>query len=196
MMTTTRFLLAAAALLAFVACRPPSAWDMPPIIGAARGGDTTRLEQLLAAGADPNVQAGVNHWTPLLHAIHKNQVGSVRVLLDHGARIDAPGGGGVTPLIMAAGYGYTPIVRMLLDAGADPRLSDHHGTDALSAAVAGVPDIDRFTVGHCQTETVRALLAADRSLRLRPDVLTRTAAQFAGCDAVLELLAARQSMER
>lgn len=185
---------ALAALLAF-SCAPPSAWNMPPIVEAARSGDTAQLEELLGEGADPNIHAGVNHWTPLLHAIHKNQEGSVRVLLAHGADVDLRGGGGVTPLIMASGYGYANIVRVLLDSGADAQLTANDGADALTAAMSGVPDIDRFTVGQCQTETVRTLLAADRSLRLTPDNWTRTSlaiTRLAGCRDLIGLLKQRQ----
>jgi ankyrin repeat protein len=72
-----------------VAC--PSARSCPPFVAAARTGNLTRIEQLAAAGADLNVHAGVNNWTPLMHAVHKNQPGSVRLLLDHGARVNEPG---------------------------------------------------------------------------------------------------------
>ena len=161
---------------------------MPPIIGAARDGNVALLEQLLASGADPNVRAGVNGWTPLMHAVHKNQPGSVRVLLAHGARPDERGGAGVTALIMAAGYGYADTVKLLLDAGASPYLKAENGTDALHAAIGGAADIDRFTVGHCQTEAVRALIAAAPDLKLKADSAASRVASFAGCTEVLKLV--------
>ncbi len=184
-MLTMRWLALAAIFLA--ACGIPGG-PMPPIIGAARDGNVALLEQLLASGADPNVRAGVNDWTPLMHAIHKNQLGSVRVLLAHGARPDERGGAGVTALIMAAGYGYTDSVNLLLDAGASPYLKAADGTDALHAAVGGAADIDRFTVGHCQTEAVRALIAAAPDLKLRVDSAAYRVARFVGCAEVLKLV--------
>jgi hypothetical protein len=180
-----RWLPVAAIFLA--ACRIPGG-PMPPIVGAARDGNVALLEQLLASGADPNVRAGVNDWTPLMHAIHKNQPGSVRVLLAHGARPDERGGAGVTALIMAAGYGQADSVRRLLDAGANPHLMAADGTGALDAAVGGVSDIDRFTVGHCQTETVRTLVAAAPDLRLKADSAAFRVAKFIGCTEVLKLV--------
>jgi len=176
-------------------CVTPSALQMPAVVGAARSGDTERLELLLLEGADANVRAGVNGWTPLLHAIHKDQEGSVRVLLARGASVNAPGNAGVTPLIMAAGYGHSGIVRLLIDAGADPRATARNGADALTAAVSGVPDIDRFTVGNCQTETVKALLAADPQRRLTSQFLSTASAKIArvaGCRDVVKLLEQRQ----
>ena len=61
---------------------------------------------------------------------------------------------------MAAGYGYADIVKVLLARGADPYLMDAHGNNALTHAVNGVGDIDRFTLGSCQPETVRVLAKA------------------------------------
>ena len=60
--------------------------------------------------------------------------------------------------MMAAGYGYSDITKMLLTHGADPALRDRHGETALDYAMAGVSDIDRFTFFSCQNDTV-ALLA-------------------------------------
>ena len=55
-----------------------------PLVGAARSGDTQAIAALLAGGADPNQRWGVNSWTPLMHAIHKDQKGSVEALLAGG----------------------------------------------------------------------------------------------------------------
>ncbi|MBK5292551.1 MAG: ankyrin repeat domain-containing protein [Acidobacteriia bacterium] len=56
---------------------------------AARTGDVQAIRTLLQAGADPEEASGMNHWTPLMHAIHKNQRGSVVSLLDGGAKVNA-----------------------------------------------------------------------------------------------------------
>src|SRR6266404_5846559 len=111
-----------------------------PIIGAAREGDVLAIADLVSKGADVNARGGVNGWTPLMHAIHKNQSGSVRALLDAGADLNATAGH-ETALTMAAAYGYADIVRLLLDRGAPAT------PEALSAAVVGANDIERFTVG-------------------------------------------------
>jgi Ankyrin repeats (3 copies) len=183
-----RFHPLALAVVALSACTIPLGGSFPPLIQAARDGDTAALERLLQSGAGPNLRAGVNGWTPLMHAVHKNQPESVKVLLAHGARPNEHGGAGETALIMAAGYGYSDIVRVLLKAGADPSLKAVNGTDALSAAVSGVPDIDRFTVGHCQTDTVRALLTAAPGLKFDMDSIARRIAKFGGCTEVLRLV--------
>ena len=81
-----------------------------------------------------------------------------------GANPNATDASGTTPLMMAAGYGYTDIVKILLSHGANPRLATNEGITALDLARSGVPDIDRFTVFNCQDDTVKALLAADPKL--------------------------------
>lgn len=158
---------------------------------AARAGHTDIMKILLAAGADPNLRSGGNNWTPLMHAIHKGQKEAVLTLLDAGADVDATTKRGRTALMMAAGYGYTEIVQVLLDHGADPYSEDTHGDNALTMAVGGVPDIDRFTVGHCQTPTVKALLAKAPDLKLKDNFFGRFArlsAKWGRCSEVLRLI--------
>ncbi|PYT15860.1 MAG: hypothetical protein DMG59_12255 [Acidobacteria bacterium] len=166
--------------LAMAGCIPMGP-PLSPLIGAAREGDTARMAELLASGADPNGRGGVNHWTPLMHAIHKNQAGSVRVLLDAGADLNARAGN-QTALVMAAGYGYADIVKLLLDRGATPT------AEALDAAVGGVPDIDRFTVGRCQAETVKALIEKTPSLRLNAGATALRLAKLGGCKDVVGMV--------
>jgi ankyrin repeat protein len=80
------------------------------------------IEQILAAGANPNVQIKIQPpyressdrgcdsmlntgTTPLLRAAKTFDAAAMRLLLAHGARHDLPNRDGVTPLMAAAGYG-------------------------------------------------------------------------------------------
>ena len=65
---------------------------LSPLIVAAREGDTARIAELVKAGANVNERGGVNDWTPLMHAVHKNQPEAVVALLAAGADIDATAG--------------------------------------------------------------------------------------------------------
>lgn len=146
----------------------PNAWDdagYTPLIAAARSGNVGVIRLLTSRGADPNLRdATLNSWPPLLHAIHKAQPGATAALLEAGANPNGTNPNGTTPLMMAAGYGYTDIVKILLAHGANPRMATKDGITALDLARSGVPDIDRFTVFDCQDDTVRTLLAADPTL--------------------------------
>jgi ankyrin repeat protein len=154
---------------------------LSPLIGAARSGDTGEIKQLAASGADLNAPGGVNNWTPLMHAIHKNRARAVEALLEAGADANVVSGR-TTALIMAAGYGQADIVQILLNHGAKP------SPDALSAAVGGSTDLDDYTVGKCQTDTVKVLLAKDATLALAGDSEAVATARRGGCTEVLALV--------
>ncbi len=151
------------------------------LVGAARAGDTAHIRAVAAAGG-LDAPSGGNGWTPLMHAIHKNQVGSVAALLDRGADPNVRGENGSTALMMAAGYGYTDIVAVLLRRGANPALKTTGGETALDWALSGANDIDRFTVLQCQDETVRALHAS--APHIRPTASARRIASLKRCPSL------------
>ncbi len=164
------------------------------LIAAARSGAMESIRALARLGADPDLRGGVNDWTPLMHAIHKGQRGAAATLLEAGADSNVKIGRGFTALMMAAGYGEAGTVRLLLSRGADPRFTAPDGSSGLAAAVSGVPDIDKFTLGDCQTETVEALLDAAPDLRLSDAGHGRWARRLAhwrNCDQVVRALEAR-----
>ncbi len=159
-----------------------------PLLLAVRAGHVHVIQALLRAGADPGQRGGVNDWTPLMHAVHKNQERSAIALLEGGADPNAITGHAETALMMAAGYGQTGMVRILLSRGADPRSHEAHGGTSLDFALTGVPDIDRFTIGKCQTETVQALLEAAPDLARGVNSWPLRVARFAGCREILRLV--------
>lgn len=145
------------------------------LVWAARSGQPDAVSLLVKNGADPNVVSGVNGWPALMHAIHKDQPAAVRALLNNGADGNARGDNGETPMMMAAGYGYTDIVRILLEHGADARATLSNGENALDFALSGMADIDRFTFGHCQSDTVRLLRQSV------PDLHPKDSAKLRSC---------------
>ena len=146
-----------AAAFLFTACQFASDAQFTDMANAARAGDVATIHRLAAQGADPNAIAGQNGWTPLLHAIHKHQNASVAALLDAGADVNRGDDKGVTPLMMAAGYGYDDTVQLLLERHADPTVKRPNGETALDWAMSGMTDIDRFTFFECQDSTARLL---------------------------------------
>src|SRR5689334_9352436 len=68
--------------------RPPddaAPGELTALAWAARTGATDAINVLIDAGADVNRRDDRNGWTPLLHAVHKQQAGAVRALLERGA---------------------------------------------------------------------------------------------------------------
>ena len=66
---------------------------------------------------------------------------AIKLHIRRGDDLDARDGSGATPLILAAGRGRRGVVRLLLDAGANPTLADQSGMDALAHAVKrGCPE--------------------------------------------------------
>jgi len=91
-----------------------------PLIAAAREGDTARISELIAAGADVNQRGGVNDWTPLMHAVHKNQIAAVRALIEAGADINATAGarGRDTAVRLAMVQDHPEVAALLREHGA------------------------------------------------------------------------------
>jgi hypothetical protein len=191
-------LLWIALAIAGAGCGPREA---SPLVGAARDGNASEVRRLLASGADANGRWGVNDWTPLMHAVHKNQAGTARALIEGGALVDALGPHNETALMMAAGYGQEEMVRLLLKSGADASRREVHSVTALDMAVGGVVDIDAITVTRCQTGAVKALLEHSPTLTVNEKVwggMSRTVKSLAGCEDVIRLVEERrkQLLER
>jgi ankyrin repeat protein len=182
---TMAFICAAAA-----ACLVESPSEITRLARAARAGDVAVITELAAAGHDLNVRdPGGNHWTPLLHAIHKRQRASIDALLAAGADVHRRAGD-VTPLLMAVGNGQADIVRRLLAAGAHPR-EDGVGIFALAVAGGAMTDIENPLLGRCNVDIVRALLDRDPTLRLPRNARGHLSLMFARlnhCGDVLRIV--------
>ncbi|MET0402945.1 MAG: ankyrin repeat domain-containing protein [Cystobacter sp.] len=155
---------------------------------AMRRGDEEKFRRLLEEGANPSaydVDPLSDTKTPLIAEAARTRRPNIKLitlLLERGARVDAPTVGGAwngyTALIHAAQEGQTELVRLLLKHGAQPNYATpDNGHTALMSA-AGYPDVVDVLL-----EAGARLEAAGRG--------GRTAASFAGmsgCRAAFEHL--------
>ena len=121
-----------------------------PLMLAALQGLTTVCEKLIARDADVNKPG----WAPLHYAATGGHVDTMRLLLDQHAYIDAESPNKSTPLMMAAMYGSSAAVQLLLDAGADATVKNDLGMTAMD-----------FAIKADRQATVDAIAAAIRTKR-------------------------------
>ena len=91
---------------------------------AVRNRDPNWVGFLLSRGADPNL-GNADGDTPMILAARIGFSEGVARMLMHGARVDSDNDLGETALIVGVQRRQTGIVRMLLEAGADPDKTDH-----------------------------------------------------------------------
>ena len=107
--------------------------DESPLMMAAMRGEL----KLAAALIDKDADVNKTGWTPLHYAASStqgDQLGVARLLIENAAYIDAASPNGSTPLMMAAMYGNTSTLKLLLDEGADPTLKNQLGLTAVDFA--------------------------------------------------------------
>jgi ankyrin repeat protein len=130
---------------------------------ATLGNDTETIRQLVAAGVDVNA-ADARGETPLMDAAGNGNLAAVQLLLAKGANVKAISGppsgrvkngviqlGHFTALQLASTYGPLPVIKALLEAGADVNERDARGMTALMLSVSS---------DHGDVEIAKALIAA------------------------------------
>jgi ankyrin repeat protein len=130
------------------------AWrDQTALMWAAEGAFPEVVKLLIDNGADVRARAAANDWgsqitsepraqyrptgglTPLLYAARAGCIDCVRAILAGGEDIDRPTPDGVTALMLSIDNYEFDTAKALLDAGANPHLSDWWGRTALYLAV-------------------------------------------------------------
>jgi len=143
--------------------------DTTRFVGACVTGDRATALDLAAAAADLD-QAEL---AALVHAAEAGNEQAVSLMLDLGFPIDVRRDDGATALHAAAYAGSAPVVRLLLDRGADPEAPDGQWeSPALEWAVIGSGFRPKTSPHPDWIATVRVLIEAGAStqgLSLSPD---------------------------
>ena len=123
-----------------------------PLSVAVQEGHAQVAAALLAAGARPSAPCKHKGATPLIFAAGMGRADLVSLLLDAGAQVDEADKEGWTA-IHAAASGHLPVVQLLLQRGASPRLLTRAGVSPVTLAKdAGAAEV---------FELLSALAAAD-----------------------------------
>jgi ankyrin repeat protein len=142
-------------------------WGGTALIIASTMGQTDVVEALLDKGADPN-QRDKNSFTALHSAVRDSDYGedmaqrahavaTVKVLLAHGADVNARLNQekptvrgldelelqGATPLALAAEVNNLDAIKVLVAAGADPKIPTEKGSTPLMLAAGAATDVQR-----------------------------------------------------
>jgi ankyrin repeat protein len=106
-------------------------FERSPIEAAVAAGSHERVKALLDAGANPRKSQRV-----MFAAVDQNDSGMITVLAQHGANVDARDPTGRTPLIAVSDGCKYWHVAPLLEAGADPTLTDYKGRSVMQPQTA------------------------------------------------------------
>jgi ankyrin repeat protein len=107
-----------------------------PIIWAAGFGKPESVAALVEAGANIEDVDQLERATPLMHAVRTGGADNVQVLVEAGANLEARDKNEKTPLLVAAANSgaSVEVIRLLLDAGADPTATTANGKTAQELA--------------------------------------------------------------
>lgn len=110
--------------------------DLTPLECAVIGNHPDVAKMLLEHGADPNARDKPTDMNAVAHAVRKGNWPLVQLLLDHGGRATDVRftKDNITPLIIAAIEGNTPVAEHLLALGADRTARDADGLTAADHA--------------------------------------------------------------
>ena len=118
------------------------------LIFACIAGHTEVVTELMDRGVD--IERGHDGSTPLYHAVSRGHIEVARLLLEHGARVDAVNSKGWSCLMNAAYFGRDDIVKLLLQHGADPDITrtQFDGKSALHFGICPVVHTSHSTPLH------------------------------------------------
>jgi ankyrin repeat protein len=108
-------------------------------------GDAARVRSLLGRHPPLATAPDGRGDHPIHHAARNGDTEVVRLLIQHGADVNARNPRGHTVLYCAGGHGHLPALELLLDSGSDPDAQFTHDGKTLSEWLAQYPSDTRYT---------------------------------------------------
>jgi ankyrin repeat protein len=147
---------------------------MAELLAAVNSGNLAEVNQLLAAGADPNTRDR-NLNTPLILAVRRNNINILQALLQHRADPNLVNDMNFTPLVIAVRFNHINMVRLLLDAGADPNILPRLGPltqSTLHTAAADRNSIElvELLLPKMNLENLEAVAIRARNAEFTPEI--------------------------
>ena len=126
--------------------------DQEQLITAAERGDTKSTLRLLADGSPINARDSRGR-TPIMAATHGCHTGTVKALIDAGADIHIQDDLLDNPFLYAGAEGLLEILKLLIAAGANTKLTNRYGGTALiPAAERGHVEVVRELLSHTDVD--------------------------------------------
>lgn len=104
------------------------------LVQGAQKGDMKRVEHALENGANVNARDLNHHSTALMWASHEGHLEIMRVLMQHGAKIDAKRDNGESALWFTAQQGRLQAMKLLVEKGADLTVVGRDGQSVYATA--------------------------------------------------------------
>lgn len=135
---------------------PENDYNYALLLLAAEVGDIELAENCFRDGVDVNdhKQANWTSLTPLTCAAESGHIKIVKLIIEHGAEVDAVKDKGNTALTLASSLSYTTIVNVLLKHNADITIPDTHGLSPLKY----VARWDRFEIAQLLLKYINHIL--------------------------------------
>lgn len=110
--------------------------------------DNKEIAQLLINAGAPVNPSITTLWSPLADAAFAKHFDMMKLLLQSGAKVDAPDHRGM-PLLLSTGFFDPTVTTILLEAGADTNAADREGETALmKASGSGVKETVKLLIEH------------------------------------------------